>query len=271
MAIAKNPKVIMTNEQFVARLQTLANRKTYYKNKYPYNLCYIHNDGRTSADCVNLIKALLNGYDVNNKTFGYYQKDLKNTGDCTEAELLCQCSDVKDDFGNLGKNARILWMNKPNGHVGVYLGHDVIIDGKIYNVIECTSSWGGGIIYSYVDIDGTRRHYKGAVKNAMWMKNGLPDKWVSCSASESPNSNEKPKVDYSNYPILKKGNKGEYVRILQTLLVAKGYDPKGIDGIWGKNTNSAVLKFQRENTDINGKRLAVDGCVGPLTWGALYK
>ena len=98
MAIAKNPKVIMTSEQFVTRLKALAGRKTYYWNKYPYNLCYIHDDGRTSADCSNLVKAVLNGYDVNNKTIGYYQRDLSNTGDCTEAELLCQCDDVSSDF-----------------------------------------------------------------------------------------------------------------------------------------------------------------------------
>jgi peptidoglycan hydrolase-like protein with peptidoglycan-binding domain len=51
----------------------------------------------------------------------------------------------------------------------------------------------------------------------------------------------------------------------------KGYDPKGIDGIWGKNTEAAVKKFQRENTDTDGKKLVVDGYVGPKTWGALYK
>ena len=271
MAIAKNPKVVMTSDEFVARLKKLAGRKTYYKNKFPDNMCFVHSDGRTSADCVCLIKAVLNGYDVNNNSAGYYLKPPYNiTGDCTETELLCQCSDITDDFAHMGNKARILWMNKPNGHVGVYLGHEVTIDGKVYNVIECSSGW-KGITYSYVDADGTRRKYRGSVKNCRWMKNGLPDKWVSYNAQNGANSSEKPKVDISMHPILKKGNRGEYVKILQRLLLANGCDPKGIDGIWGKNTNAAVLKFQRENTDINGKRLAVDGCVGPLTWGALYK
>lgn len=31
-------KVIMTSDELVARLETLANKKTFYKNKYPYNL-----------------------------------------------------------------------------------------------------------------------------------------------------------------------------------------------------------------------------------------
>ena len=58
MAIAKNPKVIMNDKEFVDRLTIIKNRKTFYKNKYPYNLCYINKDGRTSADCVNLVKTI---------------------------------------------------------------------------------------------------------------------------------------------------------------------------------------------------------------------
>ncbi len=161
------------------------------------------------------------------------------------------------------------------GHIGVYLGKTV---QSKYNVIECTTSFGGGVVYSWVDSDGTRRKIKGGVVSRdkkgqiiKWTHHGLPSKWVSYDAQNDSNSNEKPKVDYSNYPVLKKGSTGEYVKILQQLLVSKGYDPKGIDGIFGPGCKTAVIKFQKENTDINGKKLAVDGCVGPKTWGALYK
>lgn len=196
MAIAKNPKVIMTSEEFLTRLKNLAGRPNYYSNKWPDNLCYIHKGGKTSADCVNLVKAILNGYNIYNNEIGYYQKDLSNTGDCTELQLLEQCSEVTNNFKNMGNKARILWMNKPNSHIGVYLGQEVTIDGKVYNVIESSKSW-GGIVYSYVDSDGTRRRYKGSVKNCQWMKNGLPDKWVDFSAQNGPNSQEKPK-DYKS-------------------------------------------------------------------------
>jgi len=269
MAIAKNPKIIMTESQFISRLQALASRKTYYKNKYPYNLCYIHNDNRTSADCVNLIKALLNGYDVNKTTPGYYQKDLSNTGDCTEAELLCQCTDVSSDFKLLGGQCAILYMK---GHVGVYLGRDVVINGNAYNVIECTASWEKGILYSYVDTTGARYKCKGMTRrNGTWTQYGRPTKWVDMGAK---------KEDYSKWPVLymkidpktkKYLTRGEYVTKLQTQLVKKGYDPKGIDGIFGPGCNAAVKKFQKENTDVDGKKLVVDGYVGPKTWGALYK
>ena len=65
--------------------------------------------------------------------------------------------------------------------------------------------------------------------------------------------------------------RGEYVIMLQKLLLTHGCDPLGIDGVFGPNTRSAVQKFQRTNTDIYGVQLEEDGCVGPLTWGALYK
>lgn len=267
----------MTEAEFVERLRVLAARKTYYKRKWPDNLCYVHNDLRTSADCVNLIKAVLNGYDVNNNTPNYYQKLLGNTGDCTETQLLEQCTDVSDDFSKLGNHCAILWMNKPQGHVGVYLGHNVTINGQIYNVVECTASWKGGILYSYVDADGVRRQYKGAKKNCQWMKYGRPTKWVSFDNSGSSEPSE---PIYAHYPELwmrvdpktkRYLTRGQYVTELQKLLVKKGYDPKGIDGVFGPGCDKAVRGFQKENTDIYGKQLVVDGCVGQKTWGALYK
>lgn len=261
--IAKNPKVIMNDTQFVERLMVLANRKTYYKNKYPDNLCYVHTDGRTSADCVNLVKALLNGYNVYNLTIGYYQRDLSNTGDCTEAELICQCSDVDDDFKALGSRPRILWMP---GHVGVYLGKEIVRNGQIYNVIECTASWERGILYSFVAQDGKRLRFKNGTMNGVWKKHGLPSKWVC----ESEGTIETPKVDYSTYPVLKKGSRGNFVYILQELLVKHGYNPNGIDGIFGNGCLKAVKQFQSEHKDVDGKPLVVDGYVGQKTWGALY-
>ena len=190
MAIAKDPKVIMTSEQYLQRIKALADRKTFYKNKYPYNLCYINKDGRTTADCVNLVKALLNGYNIYNNTVGYYQKDLSNTGDCTEAELIAQCNDVSPDFNKLTA-PEVLYMK---GHIGSYVG-ECQRNGKTYNVIECTVSFGGGIVYSWVDSDGTRRACKGGNKNGKWTLHGLPSKWVSYNATESPTPSENPSSD----------------------------------------------------------------------------
>ena len=73
-----------------------------------------------------------------------------------------------------------------------------------------------------------------------------------------------------------KDSRRTLVRDLQKILVYLGfslgkYGPKkdGVDGVFGKVTQRAVIKFQRNNIDENGKRLDVDGLVGPLTGGAL--
>ena len=252
--------VIMTSDEFIKRAKVLASRKTYYKNKFPDNLLYVHTDGRTSADCVNLYKAILNGYDVYNETPGYYQRGLSNTSDCTEARLIGQCTDVSSDFSKLiDGEPRILYMK---GHIGAFVGTN-IINGKEYNVIECTkNTWGNGVIYTYVDTDGTRRRYKGSSSRSLkWSEYGLLTPYVNYDGAEV-----KPVTpDYSKYPILKKGSRNSYVTILQKKLVEKGYDPKVIDGIFGPGCLAAVKQFQKDNG------LVVDGCVGPKTWAALYK
>ena len=171
-------KVIMTERQYVERLQNIASRKTRYSNKYPYNLLLINKDGRTSGDCLNTIKAILNGYNIYNNTIGYYQKDLSNTGDVTEQGLLKQCSEVSQDFSKLGNHPLLLYMK---GHVGSYLGKEV---NGIYNVIECTKSFGGGVVYSWVDPDGTRRNKKGGLKNGKWTHHGKFTPWIEYEADE---------------------------------------------------------------------------------------
>ena len=60
-------------------------------------------------------------------------------------------------------------------------------------------------------------------------------------------------------PILRRGSKGEAVRMLQGLLDIK------TDGDFGPITENAVRAFQRKND------LVVDGVVGPRTWAALDK
>jgi peptidoglycan hydrolase-like protein with peptidoglycan-binding domain len=65
-------------------------------------------------------------------------------------------------------------------------------------------------------------------------------------------------------PTISVGASGNDVRRLQRLLVEmKLLDFMGIDGIFGPNTDASVRSFQES------AGLAVDGIVGPLTWGAL--
>lgn len=65
------------------------------------------------------------------------------------------------------------------------------------------------------------------------------------------------------YPVLRSGSRGNYVFFLQRLLQSKLVPTGTIDGIFGKNTLSAVKTFQERNG------LAVDGIVGANTWAKL--
>ena len=61
--------------------------------------------------------------------------------------------------------------------------------------------------------------------------------------------------------LLRRGSRGEAVRVLQTALIATGYVLVS-DGIFGPATEQAVRAFQKRN------RLVVDGIVGPATMAA---
>jgi peptidoglycan hydrolase-like protein with peptidoglycan-binding domain len=64
------------------------------------------------------------------------------------------------------------------------------------------------------------------------------------------------------FPLVRKGDRNHPVKTLQYLLRARGHTVT-VDGIFGPKTDAAVRAFQQQ------KGLAVDGIVGPNTWGAL--
>jgi|GEM_PF-91996 len=67
------------------------------------------------------------------------------------------------------------------------------------------------------------------------------------------------------YPVLRRGDVGPYVKILQQQLIANGYDPGPEDGVFGPQTEAAVIAFQTD------RGLTPDGVVGPLTWEELFE
>lgn len=60
---------------------------------------------------------------------------------------------------------------------------------------------------------------------------------------------------------LRLGSTGPNVRLIQSLLARIGYNPGPVDGVFGQQTQQAVIAFQRDNG------LIPDGVVGPATWG----
>ena len=65
--------------------------------------------------------------------------------------------------------------------------------------------------------------------------------------------------------LYKNGSTGKEVGIIQNNLKMLGFDPLGIDCIYGENTIIAVKEFQ----EANG--LVSDGIVGDCTWNALIE
>ncbi len=62
---------------------------------------------------------------------------------------------------------------------------------------------------------------------------------------------------------VRKGSRGESVKLLQEILNGLGYECGKIDGAFGKNTLSAVKAFQAD------RGLRADGVAGPETWRKL--
>jgi peptidoglycan hydrolase-like protein with peptidoglycan-binding domain len=62
---------------------------------------------------------------------------------------------------------------------------------------------------------------------------------------------------------LRRGARGPLVRLLQAMLIKKGFDPGGVDGVFGRRTRAALLAFQTAHG------LTPDGVAGPATWFAL--
>ncbi len=69
------------------------------------------------------------------------------------------------------------------------------------------------------------------------------------------------------FPQLSKGSKGDKVRVLQELLLGRGYDlgTYGADGDFGATTHRRVVSFQTT------QGLSADGIVGDATWKKLLR
>lgn len=69
-------------------------------------------------------------------------------------------------------------------------------------------------------------------------------------------------VDLSVEPILRKGDRNEYVRAWQKLLNVNGYQCGNADGIFGDKTEKSVIKWQQDH-GIEA------GYIGPQTWATI--
>lgn len=129
-------------------------------------------------------------------------------------------------------------------HVGLYIGNGVVIEAK-----------------------GTKAGVtKSKITDSRWTN------WGELKGvSYGPGAPEKPQDEPANQgggntmPTLRRGDKGEYVTLAQTMLANRGYDlgSCGVDGDFGRATEAAVKAFQMDHG------LTADGVIGPKTWAAL--
>ena len=166
----------MTANDFCYRLKYMAlNRESFYSNSFPKNCLYINNGGVLSADCIGMIKSLINEPDAYKRTspVGYYVKPSQVIPDTTEKGILNLCSDVTSNFNKLVAG-EYLYMD---GHAGIYVGEFTDGSGTV-NVIECTPAFGGGITTSYVSGTGTRFNHKGGSSLGKWQAHGKLTKYI---------------------------------------------------------------------------------------------
>ena len=129
-----------------------------------------------------------------------------------------------------------------DGHVGVYVGNGEVVEWR-------------GFSYGCVVTKLEKRKW------THWYEIPWSD-YVTGDISASKPA-DKPAAETNTKPTLKKGSKGENVKLLQKNLNELGHDCGQVDGDFGSKTLKAVKEFQTD------KKLKVDGIVGAKTWAAL--
>jgi hypothetical protein len=137
--IAQNYKTLYVMGCFGAPLNE-ANKERYCNN-HSYNKKSARQEMILSAssdtfgfDCVNLIKAILWGWNGDKtKSYGGAKYGSNGVPDIDADVMINNCKDVSTDFSKL-EIGEAVWMP---GHIGVYIG-----DGL---AVECTPTWENGV------------------------------------------------------------------------------------------------------------------------------
>ena len=134
-------------------------------------------DGTVTFDCVCLIKAVMEGWNPTSiDQIGEYVYPFTRTGDVNENKLINECAGQSSDFTNMQACAVLCMYGE---HIGCYVGGEFNRGGKIYNTIECTPSYGSGVVASYVDENGARWDCKGGTEyGGQWNAYGYMTPWL---------------------------------------------------------------------------------------------
>ena len=91
----------------------------------------------------------------------------------------------------------------------------------------------------------------------------VPSWWAEVKGKRMPASHIAPDAPAASWPMLRHGNQGDGVRMLQEALDGLGIEAGPVDGVFGPKTERAVRDFQR------AAGIDVDGIAGPMTWAEL--
>mgnify|MGYP002522427639 CR=1 FL=1 len=193
--------------------------------------------GHTVADCSGLFKWAFNklGYSIAHGSNSIYDRYCSTKGKITD--------DIRKTM--LPGTAVFVDKNGNKSHIGLYVGNGKVVEEASTQAGACTSNLSAG-----------KWTYFGRLKNVSYSSQNEP---------EQPSSTSDDKSSTKSLPTLKRGSKGEYVSLLQTMLANEGYSlgSCGVDGDFGQMTERAVRAFQSD------AGLEPDGIVGSRTWGAL--
>ena len=193
---------------YIKALRLAHDLPNFYNNTPGKNLGYHWSDGRFSYDCWNLNKVALTGKLGTNPVGTNIPPTV--TGDVTGETLLKRCFNRSKDFSKIYVPGTYLYIYS-SPHTGTFVG-EFDWNGHTYNVIECTTAWEGGVIYSYVDAKGGRYQWKGGSKNKYsWEEYGLlPTDYIEYDLTDLnvkptpvPTPTPQPTDEYTEYTVQK--------------------------------------------------------------------
>ena len=158
--IAKNYKTLYVMGCFGAPLS--AANKTRYLTNHAYNkkaerqkMIKAASADTFGFDCVNLIKAILWGWNGDkSKTYGGASYAVNGVPDISADSMIAKCSSVSTNFSAV-EPGEVVWC--PD-HIGVYIGGGL--------AVECTPSWKNGVQVTACNCD------KAGYNRRNWTKHG---------------------------------------------------------------------------------------------------
>lgn len=141
-------------------------------------------------------------------------------------------------------------------HIGIIENVD---NERIYTIEGNTSN------AAELIVNGGQVAKKSYLKTSKYIYGYARPKYNEEGQAINENKEENKTEQQITYLLIKKGSKGNLVRIAQEKLIVKGYKLPiyGCDGDFGTETETAVKELQRD------AEIAVDGIIGNDTWGVL--